>query len=74
MMNEGLGRYLLEKLARLYEVTEEDNGKDAKMDKGPMHFKVKCYEVNDVGHAVRAYEDGNSCSFFAGKRHAAAEP
>ena len=50
MMNEGLGRYLLEKLARQYEVTEEDIGKDAKMDKGPMHFRVKCYKVKDVGH------------------------
>ena len=50
MKNNTAGSYILEELRKKYEVTEENIGADAHMNKGPMHFHVRSFEIEDFGH------------------------
>ena len=45
-----VGEYILEELKKVYPVTELDIGEDAHLDKGPMHFRVRSFDVEGIGH------------------------
>ncbi|MBQ1477850.1 MAG: hypothetical protein IIZ33_06855 [Erysipelotrichaceae bacterium] len=44
------GEYLLKQLHKRYTIKENDIGADERMDKGLMHFRVKSYEIKELGH------------------------
>ncbi len=45
-----VGEYILQELNRRYPVRNISTGEDEHLDKGPMHFHVRSYDVEGLGH------------------------
>lgn len=50
MENRSVGEYLLEQLKQNYVVRPVDIGKDSRLDKGLMHYTVRTYDIEELGH------------------------
>jgi len=50
MNNNSIGQYVLTSLQKNYRVTERELGKDAFLDKNLMHFHIRSFDVEGLGH------------------------